>query len=74
MSRKQTIPPSNDVEIDGLISEILERPRKDLDEDYSLRDGTLQALMLCKRKIQNCIPLMAGDRKMIEKIYSYMCR
>jgi hypothetical protein len=54
MSRHYRVPQSNDVEIDGLISEILENrtARSDGQEGgLTLSEGTVRLLMACKKKI-----------------------
>jgi hypothetical protein len=72
MSRHYRVPQSNDTEVDGLISEILEN--RSVDEDHTLSEGTVRLLTACKQKINNRTQLTPTERQKIEGIYAFMCR
>jgi hypothetical protein len=72
MSRHYRVPQSNDTEVDGLISEILEN--RSADEDHTLSEGTVRLLTACKQKINSRVQLTPTERQKIEGIYAFMCR
>ena len=67
------IPPPNDVEIDGLIEEIMTHRNK-RDDDVTLSDGTVRLLVACRNKIAVNTSLTPTERQKVEGIYAFFCR